>query len=155
MDPFTISAIIAITAAVASTAVTTYGQSVTASAQREQEDLRKRQMNLEAARQRRQAARETAQQRAVALTMGATQGASGSSGVAGSLADIGNVGAGNLEGIRQGQQIGNQMFAANVGEARGNSITSAGQAIGSLGEKVSNGITLYSKIATPVPNRSY
>lgn len=149
MNPIAIAAVITAIAAVASAGVSYYGQQVSADAQKQQEKLRKRQMNLEAARQRRQVAREAAQQRAIALTQGVAQGGQGSSGVAGSLADIGNVGNQNILGINQGQQIGSQMFSANVQEARGDSISATGAAIGSLGDKVANSLTLYGNIGQP------
>ena len=147
MNPIAIAAVITAIAAVASAGVSYYGQQVSAEAQKEQEQLRKRQLNLEAARQRRQVAREAAQQRAIALTQGVAQGGQGSSGVAGSLADIGNTANQNILGINQGQQIGRQMFNAQRGEARGDSISAVGSAIGTLGEGASNSLQLYAKLA--------
>lgn len=90
------------------------------------ERLRKRQMDLESTRARRNTVRQAVAARASALVSGEAQGALGSSGLAGGLGQVAAQAGSNVQGINQGQDIGNQMFRAN-------SMINIGQTMGSIG----------------------
>lgn len=120
----------------AATVVGTIGSTVMglqqASAMQDAEDARKKQMNLDAMRTRRQAMREALRDRAVAQARATAQGASEGSGVQGGQAEImGNFGNTFMQ-TNQNQQIGNQIFSANARAAQAGTMASAFSGLSSL-----------------------
>lgn len=132
MEIATIAAIGAITSAVG-TGVSAYGQMQQAKELRKQERIRRRQMDLEAARRRQRIIREAAAQRAQSTVIGYAQGAGGSSSLAGAQGAIMQQAGSNVLATQQGAELGRQMFAANMAEANAAMIGNIGQGIGSLG----------------------
>ena len=90
-------------------------------------------MELEAARRKRQIIREATLQRAQSTAIGYAQGAGGSSALAGAVGGISQQAGSSVLGVNQGQQLGQQMFAANMAEANANMIGNIGGGISSLG----------------------
>ena len=120
----------------AATVVGTVGSTVMglqqAQAQQDAEDARKKQMNLDAMRTRRQAMREALRDRAIAQSRATAQGASEGSGIAGGQAEImGNFGNTFMQ-TNQNQQIGNQIFSANARAAQAGTMASAFSGLSSL-----------------------
>ena len=126
-------AIIGAVASAVGTGVSAYGQMQAADAQRNQERIRRRQMELEAANKRRQIMREAALQRAQSTAAGYAQGAGGSSALAGAVGGISQQAGSGVLAVNQGQQLGQQMFAANMAESRANMVGNIGGGISSLG----------------------
>lgn len=112
-------------------------------AEQRAEELRQRQMELETQRQRRGVVRQALRARSAGLIAGSDQGALNGSGVAGALGGISSQTAGNLQGINQGYELGQGMFAANVDRAKAGEMASFGAGLGSLGGAIfSNAGTL-------------
>jgi len=126
-------AIIGAVASAVGTGVSAYGQMKAADAQRKQERIRRRQMELEAARRKRQILREAALQKAQSTAAGYAQGAGGSSALAGAVGGISQQAGSGVLAVNQGQQLGQQMFAANMAESRANMVGNIGGGISSLG----------------------
>jgi hypothetical protein len=78
--------------------------------QQQQERLRKRQMQFEAARRQREITRNAIQQRAMALATTTAQGASRDSALQGAYGQISSRSATNSKGVSVNESIGNQMF---------------------------------------------
>lgn len=112
------------------------------------ERLRQQQMNLESMRQRRQAVRNTIKARAVALSAGTSQGATGSSGLAGGLSQISNQGAENVSGVSKAQEIGTSIFDANASYAQAGGQLALGQGLSSLGGALVNNAQQIGQIGT-------
>jgi len=85
-----------------------------AKAAKKAEEARRRQMELDAAQRRRQVARKAAIERSKVLANASGAGIDQSSPVAGSLGSIASIGAGEIKSTNQSEQIGNQIFAANM-----------------------------------------
>lgn len=109
-------------------------------AQREAENLRRQQMNLDAVRRRREIARNAQVAQAQSLTTATNQGAAGS-GPEGALAGIAGQANTALAGSLQAQDLGNRIFDANekgsyaqAGAAQAGMWGSIGGALGSLGQ---------------------
>lgn len=117
----------------AGTAAQMEGNKQAAEASRRAEALRKQQMDLESARQRRQVVRNALRARSLALTASVNQGASSGSGIQGGLSQVQNQTASNIQGINQGQQIGAGIFDANMDVSRGQELASFGSGLSSLG----------------------
>lgn len=120
-------------AGIAGTALTYMGQKKAAAGAERAERLRERQMNLQAARDRRQTVRQAIIARSQALASATSQGAEGGSGIQGGMSQVTAQSASNIQGINQGQQIGSQMFAANRQISQGNSQSALGGAIQGIG----------------------
>lgn len=129
----TIIAGIGLAVGVAGTAVQVIGANQQAAAAKRAEDLRERQMNLEAQRQRRQAIRNALRARSIALTSATSQNAEGGSGLQGGFAQIGQQLGSNLQGINQSTEIGAGIFQANRDSAGASSLVSFGSGLSSLG----------------------
>lgn len=109
------------------------GQQQAASASKRAERLREQQMNLDAARSKRETVRRTLMAQAQAQSVGTNQGAGDSSSLSGALGEIGSVGGRNQVATNQNQAIGAGIFQANRDIASGESTSSFGQGLGSLG----------------------
>jgi len=126
-------AIIGAIASAVGTGVSAYGQMQAADERRKEERIRRRQMEREAANRRRQIIRQAAQQRAQSIAIGYAQGAGGSSALAGAVGGISQQAGSGVLAVNQGQQLGQQMFAANMAESRANMVGNIGGGISSLG----------------------
>lgn len=104
-----------------------------ASASRRLEELRKRQMMLDAMRQRRQVIRDALLARSTALTAATYQGAEGGSGLQGAYGQITGRAAQNIQGIEQSAAIGAKMFDANAQIADAGAVMAVGQGVSSYG----------------------
>lgn len=104
-----------------------------AKASQRAEQLRERQMNLESARQRRQALRNAIRARSVALSASTAAGGTGSSGQAGGLGQITNQGADNVRAVNQAEEVGSGIFRANQDIAAAGGQAAFGQGLSSLG----------------------
>lgn len=133
---------------IAGTAVSAIGAAKQASGARKAEALREKQMNLEAERNRRASIRQAVIARATASSNANAQGASEGSGLAGGLAGIQSQNAQNIQGINQGQQIGQGMFAANRQISSGQTMASIGGAIQGFGDFFSSNFEQNRRVAT-------
>lgn len=116
-----------------------YGQFTQAKASERAEKLRKRQMNLDAMRKKRELIREGVMARAQALSAATAQGAGEGSGLAGGIAQVTGQVNRNVQATNQDQQLGNKMFRANQSYAQGGMISSVGQGIASVGQQLPGG----------------
>ncbi len=128
----TAAAIAAITTAVG-TGVATVGTIKQAEGAKKAESLRKRQMDLQVARERRQSIRQAIAARATALSNATAQGAGEGSGVQGGMAQVSNQLNQNIQGLNQSQDIGNKMFSANRTISQGQTMASIGGTIQGVG----------------------
>lgn len=110
------------------TGVSAVGQLVAYQGAQKAEELRKRQMGLEIERARRSEIRNAVAARASAMVQGESQGAKGSSALAGGLSQITSSANSNIQGLNQSQEIGNEMFKANSMISRGQTLASIGGA---------------------------
>ena len=134
----TIIAGIGLAIGAAGTVATMKGQEAAASASNRAEDLRKKQMALDSARQRRQIIREGVMARSTALANATAQGAAGGTGLQGGYGQIaGNTGS-NLGYNNQSTQIGYQMFDVNKQITNGQTLASMGQGITGFGNTLLN-----------------
>lgn len=120
-------------ATLAGTALQYSGQKDAQEASKRAEQIRQAQMNVEAARQRRQIVRQAIIARSEALSSATSQGAAQGSGLAGGLGQIQGQSGGSAVATTQNQQLGNQIFGANQAIARGESRSALGSGISSLG----------------------
>jgi len=129
----TVLSAIGVAATVAGTIGSIYFQSQQASAQRRAERLREQQMNLDAARRRREMIRQGEMQRAQALSQATQQGAAEGSVLEGTYGTIsGNTGR-NVQGVNQAQEIGAGIFAANRDASSAGSMANGFSGLSSLG----------------------
>jgi hypothetical protein len=132
-------------ASLAGVGIQAYGSMQAAKGAEQAEALRQRQMNLQATREKRNTIRQSIVARAQALSAGTAQGGTGGSGLMGGLGQIAAQGASNLQGISQGQELGNQMFDANRQISRGQTMQSIGAGFQSLGSYLSQGFEQFSR----------
>lgn len=130
------------------TAVQVVGQNKAAKAQQKAETLRENQMNLEAARTRRQQVREMLAARGAALTAGANQGTGEGSGIAGGLAQVQQTAGAATVATNQNQNIGAGIFSANRAYASAQTMSSFGSGISSLGGALVKNQTTIGKLGT-------
>ena len=114
------------------------GTLMTYSANKKAERLRERQMNLEAARQKRGVAREANRQRALLAVQANAQGSNMGSGVAGAQAQSTASAADATLAINQSQQIGAGIFAANRKAATGGMISGLGSGLQNLAGSIAD-----------------
>lgn len=132
----TIIAGIGLAVAAAGAGVSAYGTMQQAKASEKAEDLREKQMNLEATRRRRQIVREMIINQAAGRANAAIQGASGGmqdSAVAGAFAQQTGSAGRNVLATNQSQEIGAGIFSANRQLAQGQVTSSWGNNISSVG----------------------
>lgn len=155
-------AIIGLAASVAGTGLQIYGQAQAAKAQREQvqafrraEELRKKQMNLDAARRRREIIRQGIIARGLAINNAANQGATASSGLLGGLFQIGGQARRAITQTNQNQIIGGGIFDANIQggnaqirEANAGTIAAFGSGLSSLGGTAINNLGTFNRVGT-------
>lgn len=109
------------------------GARLQAQASQRAETLRLKQMNLQAARERRSSLRQAIVARAQALSAATSQGAGQGSGLQGGYGQIGGQLGNNMQGTSQGQQIGQGMFEANSMATRGQQYQSIGAGFSNFG----------------------
>lgn len=122
----------------AGTAVSVYGSMKQAQASEKAEKLRAKQMNLEAARARREQIRRAQVARAQATASAVTQGAQFSSALEGGKAQVTSEAGRNIVAVDQDQGIGNSIFRANRDYAKGGLYSALGGGISSLGGALSS-----------------
>jgi hypothetical protein len=101
------------------------------------EQIRKRQMNLEAVRQKREIVRQGIRARAEALSTATAQGGAESSGLQGGYGQIAGQQNRALLANEQDRKLGNKMFSANADYAKWGGIGAAGSGLSSLGSQMS------------------
>lgn len=130
------------------------GQAKQAKASKKAEELRQRQMELEANRRRREAIRQTLVAQAIqqsnaqkALGSGTSSSAMGgqSTGLA--------VGARNVQGIDQGSQIGQQMFDANAAYSQGRGLSTLGKGVSNFGATLGGSMETFGRLNEYYSNR--
>lgn len=122
------------------------GQKAATAASVNAENLRKKQMNLEAERQRRQAIREGVVSRGQAVNNAANQGAEQSSALQGGVAQTTAQAATNITSINQSETIGNAIFDANADLAKAQGQIAMGQSFGDAGNKILNNIPAITRV---------
>lgn len=152
------------------TAVSVYGAVSSASAQKRMaeeqaaankqgENVRRQQMELDAGRRRRQAVRESLLARAQAQTVGTAQGASDSSGVAGAMAQATATGLQNQNTATQAEILGGRIFDVNARFAdatlRGQQAMATGSMISSLGGAIASNAQTFGRLGTYFTTPSY
>lgn len=110
-----------------------YGHMQQTKAQQDAEGQRKKQMNLDTLRSRREVARNALMARSTALASGTAQGAQYGSGMQGGFGQVaGRAGTQTLAG-NQNQEIGNNIFSANNRYYQASVMTDFGSGLYSLG----------------------
>lgn len=132
----------------AGTAAGIYGQFAGVQASKRAEELRERQMNLEAARERRGIVRKAIMARSEAVSNATVQGAQYGSGLQGGLGQIASEQGQGLLAVNQNQEIGRGIFAANRDMAKAETISSFGSGMQSLGGKLVNNMELFGRLGT-------
>ncbi len=117
-------------------------------AQKRAEDAREKQMNLDAARQRREVARNAIIARSVALSNATNQGASQGSGLPGGYGQISGEAGRQTVAIDQNQAIGSDLFAANRAYYSASGITGFGSGLSSLGGAIMNNAGTINRLGT-------
>lgn len=118
---------------IAGTVVQYAGAQKAQKGQERAEKLREAQMNLENQRQQRQVIRQSTIARAQALSNASNQGAQDGSGLQGGYGQIQGQAGGAFVANNQNQQLGAGMFAANRQISAGQTMSSIGSGISSLG----------------------
>ena len=109
------------------------GQMQQAKAAQKAEKAREKQMNLDVQRKRREALRQAAAARALALNTATAQGANFGLALPGAYGQIGGDMRRNVVSLSQDQQLGKQVFAANRQYAQAGAVIGIGQGISSAG----------------------
>lgn len=122
----------------AGTGMQVYGQMQQAEAAKDAEKMRRRQMNLEAVRAKREQIRRSQVARAEATANAVTQGAQFSSALEGGKAQIANEAGRNMVAIEQDRKLGANIFKANERAAEAGKWVAIGGGISSLGGAVSS-----------------
>ncbi len=112
------------------------------------EAAREKQMNLDAARQRREVARQAIIARSVALSNATNQGASQGSGLPGGYGQITGEAGRQTVGINQNQEIGSDIFAANRAYYTASGITGFGSGLTSIGGAIMNNAGTINRLGT-------
>lgn len=118
------------------TGVSVYSAIESADASKDAEKARKQQMNLDAARRRRSAIRESIVARGLALNTAAAQGASEGSAVSGAVAQISGNAAESISNTNQNVQLGNAIYDANGRRASAESMSGIGSGISTWGSMI-------------------
>jgi hypothetical protein len=143
---------IGVGASVAGTVAGVVGQARASRAAKRAEELRERQMNLEAARQRRAEFRNVIKSRASIISNATQAGAEQGSGLPGGVGSTTAQGLSNVQAINQNQQIGQGIFAANRDSFSGRSLASFGAGLVSLGGMAISNAPAFSRFRRNDPN---
>ena len=109
-----------------------------ADAQKEAQRLEVQRANLQSARERRNALRQSIVARANALTVGANQGAMDGSGIAAATGQAVSDGSYNMLGVNQGQELGRGIIRANGAYSNAQTMMATGAGLSSLGGAILN-----------------
>jgi membrane protein YqaA with SNARE-associated domain len=120
------------------TIASTAGSFMQYSASKKAEEIRRKQMKLEADRQRREQIRRAQVSRAKAVAAATNQGAGESSALLGGIAQTQNEASRNIVSINQDERAANRIFDYNAQAATGSMISALGSGISSLGGAVSS-----------------
>lgn len=142
--------IIGLVSAIGGGVMSYMGQQRAINAEKDANRLQQQQMNLDAARSRRNIARQAIVMRGQALSAATTQGAGfgASSGVAGGLAGVDSQENSAQLGLNQNTQNANSLFAARNDMFSGESQAATGQAISSFGGMIMNNASMFGKIGS-------
>jgi len=132
-------------AAIAGSVFGFMGQKKQAKAAEKAEKARKAQMQVEAARARREALRKQNVLRGQALATASNQGAQFSSALAGAQAQITGAAARESNAISSNEATGSRLFAYNKEYAAGSDLISLGQGIASIGGSLADAIPALSR----------
>lgn len=146
MALFTALAIGAAVAGVAGTIYSYMGQRKAQKGAEKAERIRETEMQLQAARNRRQSIRQAIITRAQATSNATAQGAGDGSGLQGGLSQISNANAQNQRDISQGLSLGTQMFAANRMISSGQTMASIGQSIQQFGSYLGDNYSKFERV---------
>ena len=130
----------------AGTVTSMMGQAAASAASKRQEELRKRQMDLETNRQRRGVIRQALRARSMAMVNGQEQGAMFGSGMAGGLNSITSQAASNTQGLNQTQEIGVGIFKTNQQITGAQELASFGSGLSSLGNSVAGNSETFGRV---------
>lgn len=122
----------------AGTGMQVFGAMKQADAAKDAEKMRRRQMNLEAVRAKREQIRRSQVARASAVANAVTQGAENSSALEGGKAQIANEAGRNMVAIEQDRRLGNNIFKANERYAEAGKWQALGGGVSALGGAVSS-----------------
>lgn len=103
------------------------------SASQKAERARKRQMELEAQRQRREQIRQAQVLRSKAIASATNQGAGDTSALSGGIAQVTTQAGRNIQTVNQDQELSTKVFDANAQYARGGLFQTLGAGLSSLG----------------------
>lgn len=145
-------AVVGVITSAAGTVAQIAGQSEAASASRRAEELRRKQMDLQATRERRNALREAIARQAEIESAGVAANASYGSSVAGAVGGVSGALASRQQGINVGQEIGAGIFDANAQAASGQSMSMFGSGLSSLGGTIINNAATIKRIGTALAN---
>lgn len=120
------------------TVTTMKGQQQQAQAANKAEALRKKQMTLDVARQRREIVRQQVMARSQALANATSQGAAQGTGLQGGYGQISSNSGNNMNYNRQSADIGYGMFNANMQATNAGTMASFGSGISNLGGTLMN-----------------
>lgn len=122
----------------AGTGLQVFGQFKQAEAAKQAERMRMKQMNLEAARAKREQIRRAQVGMAKATASAVSQGAMFSSALMGGKAQISNEAGRNIQAIEQDRGIGRNIFKANMDAADAGKMIALGGGVSSLGGAISS-----------------
>jgi hypothetical protein len=125
-----------------------YSQNQMSEAQEDAEEARKKQMNLDSIRRRREAVREALTARSMALSNATASGAADSSGLQGGYGQIGGRLGQAVSGVNQSEQLGTDIFSANAAYADAASMAYLGQGAENLGKSIAGNAVGMSKIGS-------
>jgi hypothetical protein len=130
------------------TGVQVMGAMKAAKAAEKAEDLRERQMNLDAMRQKRKIIREAIMQKSIATANATAQGAQDSSGLKGGIAQVTQDAGTQMSYTNKSQEIGSSLFDANREQTQGQSMSSFGSGLSSLGGTLVQNSQTISRLGT-------
>lgn len=128
------------------TVVGVVGARKQAKASAQAEELRKRQMELEASRARRETIRKMVAARSVALNNATSQGAQGGSGLQGGFAQITSQASSQQLALNQNTEVGRGIFDANARADRAGGMVATGQGMQSLGGMFLDNANIFGRI---------
>lgn len=135
------------------TALSIRGNRIQTQGLQDAEANRRRQQALESSRARRQVVRESLRARALATATAFSQGAGSGSGLQGGYGQIAGQANRGVLGINQNDQIGSNIFGANLRAGQGASMANTGAGLSSLGGQIINNLPTFGRIATFIKNR--
>lgn len=133
-------------AGLAGTGVAAYGSYKANQGAERAEEVRNKQMKLQADRDRRASIRQAVIARSQATSNATSQGAGEATGLKGGLAQIGAVDARNQRDIGSGVQLGEAMFSANRQISSGQTMQTIGQAIQGFGSTIADQFDVQNRV---------